>query len=54
MHLFAVEGNIGSGKTTFLRQIDEMKNSDIQVIYEPVDTWLSEKDKKTANLSYEK
>lgn len=42
MHLITVEGNIGVGKTTFLKQIENTPN--IKVIYEPVDDWLAYKD----------
>lgn len=34
---FIVEGNIGAGKTTFLRVIQEHIN--IQIVYEPVSRW---------------
>ena len=33
-----VEGNIGAGKTTFMRCIEQTKLN-IQIIYEPVDEW---------------
>ena len=33
-----IEGNIGAGKTTFLKNIEE-NNKNIQVIYEPVNEW---------------
>ena len=40
---FVVEGNIGAGKSTFLRIIEEKLN--IDVVYEPTDKWnLGEKD----------
>lgn len=34
---FIVEGNIGAGKTTFLRMIQQ--HIDIQIVYEPVNRW---------------
>ena len=42
--IFIVEGNIGSGKSTFLSRIKEILKDDVQVIYEPLDEWLSIKD----------
>jgi deoxycitidine kinase/deoxyguanosine kinase len=46
--LYSVEGNIGAGKTTFLRKIEEklceQGRTDIRVIYEPVDAWSNVKD----------
>lgn len=50
MHIFAIEGNIGSGKTTFLRQIENLQGDNIQVIYEPVDTWVSSVDSNGKNI----
>lgn len=38
MKLITVEGNIGVGKTTFLKQLEGVPN--IKVMYEPVDDWL--------------
>ncbi len=35
-----VEGNIGAGKTTFLKNIKNFKKK-YQIIYEPVDEWIS-------------
>ena len=42
--IFIVEGNIGSGKSTFLTRVKEILKDDVQVIYEPLDEWLSIKD----------
>ena len=46
--LYSIEGNIGAGKTTFLRAIEqslcEQGRTDIRIIYEPVDTWSKIKD----------
>jgi len=39
-----VEGNIGSGKSKLLSQIETYYGDECQVIYEPVDTWTSLKD----------
>ena len=35
-----VEGNIGAGKTTFLKKIEDLKINNFQIIYEPVDEWI--------------
>jgi len=43
-----VEANIGSGKTTLLKKLEEIL--DINVIYEPVDTWTKIQDSKGENL----
>ena len=45
-----VEGNIGSGKSKFLSQIETYYGGDCQVIYEPVDTWTSLKDADGVNV----
>ena len=45
-----VEGNIGSGKTKFLSQVEKYYGDDCQVIYEPLDTWTSLKDKDGMNV----
>jgi deoxyadenosine/deoxycytidine kinase len=46
--IYSVEGNIGAGKTTFLRAIEHslcnQGRTDIRVIYEPVDNWSKIKD----------
>ena len=34
-----IEGNIGAGKTTFLKNIDTKKYK-IQKLFEPVDEWI--------------
>ena len=47
--IFIVEGNIGAGKTTFLKKIEETL-PDSQVIYEPVDKWEEIKDKEENNV----
>lgn len=48
MRLITVEGNIGVGKTTFLKQIEYIP--DIKVIYEPVDDWLAYKDNDDVSI----
>jgi len=45
-----VEGNIGSGKSKFLSQIETYYGDECQVIYEPVDTWTSLKDERGVNV----
>jgi deoxyadenosine/deoxycytidine kinase len=37
--IFYVEGNIGSGKTTFLKKLAATYPYDVQVIYEPIQHW---------------
>ncbi len=44
-----IEGNIGSGKTTFLRRLSELVK-DSQVIYEPLDMWKSLTDSNGKNI----
>lgn len=44
--MFFIEGNIGSGKSTFLAKLKEKYN----VIMEPVDTWTSMKNTDGKNL----
>ena len=43
-----VEGNIGTGKTTFLKLFEKHKH--IEVIYEPVDVWTKFKDTDGKNI----
>ena len=45
-----VEGNIGTGKSTFLKMIEKCYNDKYQVIYEPVDLWTNFKDSKGKNI----
>jgi deoxyadenosine/deoxycytidine kinase len=47
MQLFFVEGNIGTGKSTFLGMIEKHFGDRAQVIYEPVDVWTSFIDEST-------
>jgi deoxyadenosine/deoxycytidine kinase len=49
MPVYFVEGNIGTGKSTFLKMV-ETHHPECQVIYEPVDTWTSFKDKEGVNI----
>jgi deoxyadenosine/deoxycytidine kinase len=44
--MFFIEGNIGAGKSTFLRDLGDRYN----VIMEPVDTWTSMKNADGTNL----
>ena len=46
-----IEGNIGSGKTTFCRLLAEhYKKRDKQILLEPVDEWMTLKDEEGTNL----
>lgn len=49
MRIFFVEGNIGTGKSTFLSQI-EKRFPQYQVIYEPLDTWTGMVDSSGSNI----
>ena len=49
MTIYFVEGNIGTGKSTFLSLI-EKTHPECQVIYEPVDIWTSLKDESGCNI----
>lgn len=40
--VFFIEGNIGAGKSTLLKKLEEC-NANINVIYEPVDSWMNMK-----------
>ena len=48
--VYFVEGNIGTGKSTFLKMIETCYSDTCQVIYEPLDTWTSFKDKEGINI----
>jgi deoxyguanosine kinase len=50
MSVYFVEGNIGTGKSTFLTMIEKCYPERCQVIYEPVDTWTSFRDKEGVNI----
>jgi len=45
---YIIEGNIGSGKSTILKLLENAKN--VEVIQEPVDLWLNIKDDDNKNL----
>lgn len=49
MTIYFVEGNIGTGKSTFLSLIEKSRPNS-QVIYEPVDIWTSLKDEDGCNI----
>lgn len=49
--LIYIEGNIGSGKTTFVKLLKKYYNNpDKKIILEPVDEWMSLKDHDNKNL----
>lgn len=48
--IYFVEGNIGTGKSTFLSMIEKTYGDRFQVIYEPVDVWTNFKDKSGKNI----
>lgn len=48
--IYFVEGNIGTGKSTFLNMIESLHNEKYQVIYEPVDVWTNFKDTSGKNI----
>lgn len=50
MPVYFVEGNIGTGKSTFLSKIEELFPKNNQVIYEPVDIWTSLDDDNGTNI----
>jgi len=45
---FIVEGNIGTGKSTFLKKLSYY--TDIEIIYEPVSEWIKIKDDEGKNI----
>jgi deoxyadenosine/deoxycytidine kinase len=48
--IFFVEGNIGSGKTTFLQEMVKMYPDMCQVIYEPLEEWRTVTDTNGDNI----
>jgi deoxyadenosine/deoxycytidine kinase len=48
--IFFIEGNIGTGKSTFLKMVEKYNSDTCQVIYEPVDTWTNFKDSSGKNI----
>ena len=53
MHIFTIDGNIGSGKSTLIKlmktQYKKFNNYTIHYLPEPVDIWESIKDKNGKN-----
>lgn len=47
---FIVEGNIGSGKTTLMKMLNERYTTDTEYLFEPVNVWQSFKDEKGTNM----
>lgn len=45
-----VEANIGAGKSTFLKAIEEQKLDKFNIIQEPVDEWINTKDSDGTNI----
>ena len=51
MSLIFVEGNIGTGKTTFVEFLEHnLKPEKYNIIYEPVDEWQKLKDPNGKNI----
>ena len=48
--IFFVEGNIGSGKSTFLKNMEKYFSVNTQFIQEPVDVWKETKDNDDNNI----
>lgn len=49
--IFTIEGNIGSGKTTILKEIDNLKfNKRHIVIYEQIKEWSEMKDENDKDI----
>ena len=54
--LIYIEGNIGTGKTTFLNLLEkylkrfENINYDARIVLEPVDEWMETKDSDGQNI----
>jgi deoxynucleoside kinase len=48
--LLQVEGNIGSGKSTFLKMLYEKGGGNIEIIYEPVQEWIQHTDEQGNNI----
>jgi deoxyadenosine/deoxycytidine kinase len=45
--MFFLEGNVGTGKSTFLKHLEDSK---LQVMYEPVDQWMNMLNSNGKNL----
>ena len=49
--IFFIEGNIGSGKSTFLKNLEKYNLlTNVQFIQEPVNEWKETKDKDGINI----
>lgn len=50
--IISIQGNISSGKTTFIKHLKEYyrNNADVLFVDEPVDTWVSIKDVEGENI----
>ena len=48
--IISIEGNIGSGKSTFLKLMKENFKNNVKYIDEPVQDWLTVKTKDGKNL----
>jgi deoxyadenosine/deoxycytidine kinase len=48
--VISIEGNIGAGKTTILRRIEELNLPGVFVLKEPVDEWAEVKDSSGKNI----
>lgn len=47
---FIIEGNIGSGKTTLMKMLNEEYPENTEFLFEPVGVWQSFRDEKGTNL----
>jgi thymidylate kinase len=52
MRIFSIEGNIGSGKSTFLKRLElyYAKNNNFIFLQEPVDNWNEIVDSNGVNI----
>ena len=48
--IFIVEGNIGSGKSTFLTRVKQILGDEVQIIYEPLEEWQKITDENGKNI----
>jgi deoxyadenosine/deoxycytidine kinase len=53
-HIISIEGNIGSGKSTFLSYLRNNCSSDIIFVKEPIDYWEQIKDRETNETMLQK
>ncbi len=49
-HICFLEGNIGAGKSTFLKLLQQQSNLNAQYLQEPVDEWVNTKDSNGKNI----